>query len=520
MNRDRSDSFFFHALMETLDDAVVIRMPDGSIEGINPAMLALTGWSDGEIRAIGIEGLFGKDLSQYIDMLLNAGRERERLTLDLSCARADGGCFPARVTIYCFACESGTAMLLIIRDRSGDIALADENRRMAKELKHARKMAMLGRLAGGITHYYNNIFTGLMGAIDIAKQEAPSAILPLLKRAENTANTASGFTRRLLSFTRASDDVAEPTDVGALIEDVEQFARLTFDRRITIDVAKPRELDAVLADPAELHHMLLNLMVNARDAVLERADTSLSSEPHVITMEAENVRTAPSEADSPSGFPPRAGRFVRIRISDRGVGMDETTKAHVFEPFFTTKSRGKGTGIGLSAAAVTVRNAGGWITIDSERGKGTSVTVYLPAATMRREVSARRDAEELPRGAETVLIVDDDDMIRALGVMTLERLGYRVIAASDGAEAVDRFLAGRSGIDLVLLDLFLPGLTGRQVLEKIRQIRPGIPVIVTSGHDFERDKEVFAELKADDYVLKPFTITDLAVAVRTVLDRR
>jgi len=322
----------------------------------------------------------------------------------------------------------------------------------------------------------------------------------------------------MLSFIRDREETREPTNVGELLDDVEDFVRLTFDRRIKVLFTKSDDLGAVMADPASLHNVFLNLLVNARDALFEKMK-AVPLEPKLeIRVDARNVQTDDSYVETHHGA--RKGRYVRIEVADTGCGMDGETRKRVFEPFFTTKEPGKGTGLGLATVSSTVREHGGWVEVASEPMRGSTFTVFLPAVTLRRDVSGRRDVEELPRGSETVLLVDDDEMIRTLGAMILERQGYRVLAASNGEECLELYMRERSGIDLVILDLVLPLLSGREVLEKMRRIESGIPVIITSGHDIEHDGELYGELQAEDYLLKPFNIADLVFSVRNVLDRR
>ena len=199
--------------------------------------------------------------------------------------------------------------------------------------------------------------------------------------------------------------------------------------------------------------------------------------------------------------------------------MDSETQKKVFEPFFTTKEAGKGTGLGLATAYSTVKQYGGWFELESISGKGSTFTFYLPVATLKKKIALQQEVIDLPCGTETVLLVEDDEIIRTLGTMTLERQGYIVLTAVDGRECLELFMKERKNIKLLVLDLGLPDISGQEVLGKIRRINPEVNIIITSGHDFERDKKAFAELRADDYILKPFNITDLVMAVRDVLDK-
>ena len=516
MNSEPEFKEKFTTLFESHPDAVYLQTPEGKILDCNTSASKMTGYSKKEILKLESKDIFQDDMIGYFPAVL---KEKDSgFVLSNHCMKKDGGGCPVSVDIRSFTVKNGSFVFVTVRDMTSQNNIEIELEKLKRQLKQTRKMEVIGLLAGGITHYYNNIFTGIIGALDMAKRDASGELLPLLRRAEKVANLASGFTRRLLTFTRESRDVMEPADIGGLIDDVEDFARNTFDRRIKIEVKKPDNLDPVLADPVSLHHLLLNLLVNARDALIEK-QLSVTWEPKLsITVEAQNILIDDSGIETYNGT--RKGRYVRVSVADTGCGMDEETQKHVFEPFFTTKEAGKGTGFGLATAASTAKQYGGWIELASKPGKGSTFTVYLPATTLKKTVTRKQKTEDLPCGTETILLVDDDEMIRTLGTMTLERQGYTVLSAENGKECLDIFLRERKNIDLIILDLLLPVLSGREALEKIRRIDPGITVIISTGHDFETDKGSFDELRADDYILKPFNIADLVLAVRNVLDRK
>ena len=495
-------------------DAVFVHAVDGTMVDCNENAVRATGFPREELLARRIDDFFCDDFFCDIASYLSNGGQGT-VTVATACLRCDGGTFPASVTTGIIVGGGEHAFLTSIRDLSDRDRLQQECERLEQQLLHSQKLGLIGELAGGITHYYNNIFTGIMGTLAEVQRTASPDMLPLLKRARRIADLASGFSRRLLAFSRNTGCERESTDIGALVSDVEDFARITFERDITVEVKKSPELGTVIADPAALHHLLLNLMVNARDALREKRDSVTWDPALAITVTVEPVRI-----DDTDGNPStRPGRYVRIRVTDTGIGMDADTRERIFEPFFTTKAPGVGTGLGLATVYDTVHRAGGWIELESERGVGTTFTVYLPTVAFESSDDREEAPESLPCGTETLLLVDDDDMIRTLGSMTLERQGYTVLPASDGREGLSVFMRERSAVRLVILDLMLPELPGREVLSRIRQISPDIRVIVSTGQDFTRDSGAFADLRADHYLAKPFTVADLAFSVRNVLDR-
>ena len=381
----------YKTLIRMLPHAVFLRTPDGVIGDCNDMASVMTGYSRDELLGLQVSTLFSDDIAAIVSALGNGGDNV--CTTTGVCRRKGGTDIPVELDMRAFIADGIYGVFVIVRDIADRKETEDEISRLSRRLRQSEKMEVIGSLAGGITHYYNNIFTGILGALNMAKDDASDQMLPLLRRAEKVAHTASGFTRRLLSFTRESDSVCEPTNIGTLIDDVLDFSRATFDRRIDIDADIPLDLDSVLADPAALHHTLLNLFVNARDTLIEKAET-VSWEPKlIITLTAENVTVDPSQVDPGSCVKP--GRFVRIAVADTGCGMDEDARRHALEPFYTTKEPGKGTGLGLPSVESTAVESGGWLEIDvllvvsSEEG---DVPRLESVAALRREFDAARAA--------------------------------------------------------------------------------------------------------------------------------
>jgi len=506
----------FIELFETWPDAVFIVSPDGSVVACNVSAQKLSGLGRGDLFAMPVCDIFRDELLSRSLNELSSSEGSGEISVKSLCTVKGGGTVPVLLDLRKFFSNDSAYILLSVRNLSEIEESREEVRQLKSQLRHSRKLEMVGRLTGGIIHYYNNIFTGLIGALDVAQREASETVLPLMKRAKRAANTASGYTKRLLAFTRDEQETVQPTDIGALLVDIRDFAGMTFDKHITVNISSDNDLRAVIADPADLHHMLLNLIVNARDAVMEKMDRLSGEGKAEVSVKASNIHI--DQAASARNEDARPGDHILLKVSDSGIGMDELTRQRIFDPYFTTKDSGKGTGIGLAAVFETVTGTGGWIEIDSEPGRGTVFSIYLPSVMLKKDVAIARDDSELPTGSETVLIVDDDDMIRTLGEMTLERQGYSVIATATAAECLNAFMRHRDSVDLLLLDLSLPDRPGEKLLEDIRRIKADINVIVTSGRDFEHDNGAFDILRADEYLTKPFTIGDLAVSVRNTLD--
>ena len=503
-------------LFGTYPDGFFLLSFDGRILNCNDTLSKMTGYNVYELNSMNAGDLFTDDMFGSILKSLCKNRSPcNDFRMEGMCARKDNSVFPVELTMKRIETDGSMAGYVFVRDISRECTIYKENQDLRNRLSHEHTMETIGQLAGGISHYFNNVFTGILGNLNLAEIDAPEKLAPLIRKAAYAADRARSFTRQLLSMSRKSKIVLEPVDVRAIIEDVEMFANLSFDRRIDITVAIADPLQGVMADAASLHHVLLNLCVNARDAIEEKLKhTPEMSEPR-IKIEACNETV--TEHNIHDHHNARTGRFVRISVSDTGCGIDEDTRKRMFEPFFTTKEQG--TGLGLSTAHETIQQHGGWIEVSSKVGRGSVFSVYLPVTALKKKMIGEVKICDLPEGSETLLFVDDEEIIQTFSIMALERLGYTVFAASDGKEALDVFIRERERIDLIVLDIMLPLLSGKEVLEKIRLIDREIKVILTSGQEFERYKNIFNEFRALDYIQKPFTIADLALSVRDVLDR-
>jgi two-component system, cell cycle sensor histidine kinase and response regulator CckA len=383
---------------------------------------------------------------------------------------------------------------------------AGENRRRQEQIIEAQKMEAVGRLAGGIAHDFNNILSGIKGFAAVMVQDlVPGApfheeALQILRAAER----AETLTRHLLAFSRRQ--VMEPSvlDLGTLIDGLLPLLRRLIGEDIELDTRSHGET-RVVVDPTQIEQIVLNLAVNARDSMPQGGK---------LTIAVETVELAGGVGDL------APGRYVVMAVSDTGVGMDRATQARIFEPFFTTKPRGRGTGLGLSTAYGTVKQSGGHITVHSEPGRGTTFRVYLPrtdeAVAPTHESYAFAASQG---GSETVLLAEDDDLVRGLAAQVLRRNGYEVLEAASGEEALA--LAGRHDrpINLLLSDVIMPRMSGRQLAESLRRWLPDLPVLFMSGYSGEALASHGFDEGELDLLEKPFTTTALLERIRGKLDQ-
>jgi two-component system, cell cycle sensor histidine kinase and response regulator CckA len=390
-----------------------------------------------------------------------------------------------------------------------------ERKRLEAQLHQLQKLDTMGRLTGGVIHDFNNLLTGIAGFAELGLSGLPSAhpVREDLGEIARAAARAATLTNQLLMFARKQIVAPRTLDLNALILDLDKLLRRLIGAQITVVTRLAPDLGQVRADAGQIEQVLVNLVVNARDAMPDGG---------TVTISTANV-TLDSSMLPESSCP--AGKYVRLIVSDSGMGIDAATRQRLFEPFFTTKAPDRGTGLGLATCAEIVRQHGGAISISSEPGCGTSVTVYLPqVATVDREDSGvaapfTSRTSSLPHSTETVLLVEDEDAVRGLASRTLRSLGYSVLEATNGAaalQAVERH--GNAPIHLLLTDITMPHIGGRALADRLAQQYPNLAVIFMSGHRKESLVED-GRLNPDvPFLQKPFSRATLAHTLRAALE--
>jgi len=407
--------------------------------------------------------------------------------------------------------EGRPAVLTFIEDITARIEARQERESLQIRLAHANKMESIGRLAGGIAHDFNNILEGILGYASLAQRKAddPDTVGRSLKVIERSALRAAELTQQLLGFARQGKYEVEPVDVGRLIQRVLTLISRTFDRAIDVTTDIEPDLKAVLGDPGQLENCLLNLCINARDAM---------SEGGRLRIEARNVSL--DEEYCRAHVPAQPGDHVRVSVIDTGVGIDPAHRERIFDPFFTTKEGG--TGLGLAMAYGIIRNHDGHVDVNSEPGRGSTFSVFLPATSQPASDVAEPAAGDdvVAGGDETILVVDDEEVIRSFAEEVLTELGYRVLLAEDGREAGRVYRDQADEIDLVILDLVMPGMSGLEALKNILALRPEAEVLLSSGFSGGQRVDEMLAAGAKGLLRKPYRMTELATKVRELLDQR
>ncbi len=376
-------------------------------------------------------------------------------------------------------------------------------------MNQAQKMEAVGRLAGGIAHDFNNLLTAIIGYSDLVLDELGEGHVAQRDAEEilRAAVRAGGLTRQLLAFSRRQVLQPEPVDLNAVVADIDRMMRRLITENIELVTLQAGELQPIIADPGQLEQVIVNLVVNARDAMPHGGRLQLETANHSVLV--------PRRTDSGMLEP---GDYVQLSVSDTGSGMDEKTRAQIFEPFFTTKEADQGTGLGLASVYGIVRQSGGQIDVDSHPGTGTRFTVFFPVAEQPASPPGRRTESPAPGGDETILLVEDAAPVRRLVQRTLEKVGYKVLAAESATAALRHCARYEGRIDLLLTDVVLPKIGGPEIAIKARELRPGIRVIFMSGFSDETLARHGLTARSRALLEKPFTPTDVLERVRRQLD--
>jgi len=497
----------YRTLVEGVRDIIFALSPEGTIASLNPAFETITGWRREEWVRQPFERLVHpEDLPLALELLGRVVRGELRPASQFRVRTAKG---EYRVGEFSATPQLHEGRLVGILGIGRDVT---ERVQLEQQLRQAQKMEAVGRLAGGIAHDFNNILTAITGYADLLLEDL-GATDPRRQDADEihkAADRAAGLTRQLLAFSR--QQVLQPTvlEVNKLVSDLEKMLRRLLGEDVQLATRLAPTTGRVKVDPGQLEQVIMNLAVNARDAMPNGGK---------LTLETGNVDL--DEAYAADHYPARAGPFVLLAVSDTGTGMSEETQAHMFEPFFTTKEKGKGTGLGLATVYGIIKQSGGFIWVYSEVGRGTTFKLYLPRVEeLAERASQPAQAPARPaRGSETVLVVEDEAPVRSVARQVLERHGYTVLEAASAESALDIVTRYSGTIHLLLTDVVMPGLNGRELASRLAGLRPDARVIFMSGYTDDAVTRHGVLEPGSAYVQKPFTPDAIARKVREVLDR-
>jgi len=493
----------YRTLFESSMDAIYITNRDGAFIEANPAAVHLFGFNAREeLLNTPIQELYSDpgERQKFQDDIEKCGFVKD---YPLKMKTKDSSMMDCLISSTIWMSENGKEMGYqgVIRDMT-------EQNRLKAQLLQAQKMEAVGTLAGGIAHNFNNILMTIQGNTSLMMMKTPPdhPYYQKMRKIEQYIQYGSELSNQLLGFARTGSSEMKATGINRLVESCSRmFSRSKREISILTDLGE--NLWPVLIDRGQMEQVFLNLFVNAWQAMPRGGK---------IYVHTGNIHLAECQIAT---FQERSGRFIKISVTDTGIGMDEGIQQKIFDPFFTTKKHGEGTGLGLSTVYSIVKQHKGYITVYSEPEKGTTFNLYLPATERRLEAERAGTAHEIPvAGDETILVVDDEPIITETGQVMLEELGYTVLTARSGAEAERLFREHRDRIHLVVLDMIMPDLGGSDTFDRLRDIDPGIRVLLSSGYGLNDQAAAILERGCNGFIQKPFNLAELSRKIRGILD--
>jgi len=491
----------YRLLVENANEAIFI-IQDGIVKFPNFKTEEMTGYSARELSEIPFKNIIHPD-----DREMVLERRRKRLlgekppsTYSFRMINKSGGELLVQINTVLIIWEGNPATINFIRDIT-------EQKRLEAQLQQAQKMESIGTLAGGIAHDFNNLLMGIQGRTSLMLMDSDSSHSRFghLKGIEDYVKSAVDLTKQLLGFARGGKYKIKPTDLNEFIKKQNRmFGRTT--KEINIRGKYEKNLWTTEVDQGQIEQVLLNLYVNSWQAMPGGGGLYIQTENIVI----DEFFIRPYHVE--------LGKYVKISVTDTGVGMDNATQQRIFDPFFTTKEMGRGTGLGLASAYGIIKNHNGFIDVYSERGEGTTFNIYLPASE-KEAVNEEEVNEELFRGIETLLLVDDEDMIVDVGCGIIEKLGYKSLTAKSGEEAIGIYKKNHDKIDMVIIDMIMPDMGGGETYDKLKEINPDVKVLLSSGYSINGQATEILERGCNGFIQKPFNMADLSKKIREILDK-
>jgi PAS domain S-box-containing protein len=498
----------YRSLVESIPDIIFALELDGSISYIGPRWKKILGHDETEVLGKYFIAFIPPEEHAFMIHVFKEVRNKKKSVenIQLKFHRKDGQLRYFFASAAPLLDEQGQVMgtMGIARDIT-------EHRKIEEQLLQAQKMESIGNLAGGIAHDFNNLLGGILGYASFAKKKMSlqDPLYHSLNSIERSATQAAELTKQLLGFARRGKYQVKPINCNDLIQDLTQFLRRTIDKRINLEVDLDPHMHLIDGDETQLQQSLINICLNARDAMPAGGTLKIVTGNRTLSKDINEKQGGWKE-----------GKYVKITLSDTGIGMTQEIRSQIFEPFFTTKEPGRGTGLGLSMVYGIIQNHGGYIEVKSEPGHGTSFELLLPAAVelILEEISPFPPGRIIPKGSETILIVDDEELIRQLGADILEDVGYKILLAAGGEEAIQIYQENRKEIALVILDMVMPGLGGKETILKLKEIDSKIKVLLSSGYSTNEGVGEILKEGVGGFIQKPYRDEELIGKVREILD--
>ncbi len=496
--------------LESIEEGYIELDLRGNFLFINNAVSHIMGYSREELLALNYRDYTKPEMARKIYKTFNAvynsgiparfveveviGKKQTPITLELSVSAI----LNKKSVVIGFRA--------VMRDVTERMRADQERKQLESQLLHAQKMESVGNLAGGIAHNFNNMLMGISGNLALMQYDldAQHPCQARITSVEKIVHSASQMTRQLLGYARGGKYEVKVFNLNELVGETAQTFAMTR-KEISLEQALSDDLKPVAADRNQIEQVLWNLFVNAADAMPDGGS---------LRLETRNIMATDKIVWEP---PLKPGDYVYLGVTDNGIGMDKALQEHLFEPFFTTKEAGKGTGLGLASVYGIIKSHNGYVLVDSAPGKGASFSIYLPISS-RREPRQTSIGNGLVPGSELILIIDDEEMVVDVCRELLEELGYRVLIARSGEEGIERFAAHQEAVDLVILDMIMPGMNGGDTFDHLREIDPEVKVLLSSGYSLNRQAEKIMARSCNGFIQKPFSISELSLKIRTTLD--
>lgn len=499
----------YRTIIESIEDGYYEIDLKGNLTLVNQALCKMLGYSDNDLLGKHTAGFMSEDSVQKINESFTAVlvSKQPGKTLELELILSDGESRYVETVVSNISNDESE--FIGFRGIARDITerkIAERSRKILEDqLQQAQRLESLGTLAGGIAHDFNNLLMGIQGRTELMLNDLNhdhlhhSQLNTILKYLESAAN----LTTRLLGFARGGKYQVQPVDLNLLIEkSIQMFGRTK--KEITINCCLEKELRAVEIDSGQIEQVVINLLVNAAQAMPGGGDVCIATS--LISLNEKEAQV----------YNIRAGHYARMVLSDTGKGMDKETMGKIFDPFFTTKEIGHGTGLGLAMVYGIIRNHSGAISVESELNKGTTFLILLPLSN--KTISGESEiAVALKKGSERILLVDDEPMILEVGKEILAALGYDVLTASTGQEALDIYHSNLNHIDLFIIDMIMPHMSGGELFDKLRELNPAVRVLLASGYSLEGEAREIMKRGCRGFIQKPFSISELSTKLRKIL---
>ena len=498
-------------LFEGIDDALFVHDTEGRILDCNEAACRRLGYTRDELLAMRTSDVDGPEFAKGFEERLKDQLSEGRFSCEGVHLTKEGVRIPVDINTSTIEYRGKRAILSVMRDISDRKKAEEERRHLEAQVQHAQKLESLGVLAGGIAHDFNNLLMGVLGYADIALEDLPaeSPVRGSIEEIEKAAQRAAGLARQMLAYSGKGRFAVTAVNLSASVEEMTRLLDVSVSKKAVVKYDLAEDLPAVEADRTQIQQVVMNLVINASDAIGDESGV-INVATGVMDCDREYLRETFLDNDLAEG------RYVYLEVSDTGCGMAPEERGKIFDPFYTTKFTGRG--LGLAAVLGIVRGHRGAIKVYSEEGKGSTIKVLFPASDQGAELDIERGAEEVEwKGHGTVLLVDDEEMVRVLAQEMLERLGFEVLTASDGREGVEVYERGHEEIALVLLDMTMPRMGGAEAFQEMRRIHKDVRVILCSGYNEKETTSRFCGKGLAGFLQKPYTSKALAAKVRQVL---